>query len=169
MKSLNLFETLGAALTIAGSFLPWEMGGGFLGLVTYGVRINAAGFKYWVNGMIHEFPVYDQGGLLVILLTVAFILIALHPPRLIRKPNLWNLIISSVLMASSLFFVARWALHLYEYGSTVEQPTLMLGLVCVVSGSMLLWSRALITYRRTANYSPERRLTPLYFHRRLVS
>jgi hypothetical protein len=147
MKSSNILDVLGATLTIVGSFLPWERGGGILGLITNGIRVDVANFKHWVRG-IYEFPIYDYGGVLVILLTTVFILLVLQPPKFIRNPNLWNLIISVVLMASSLFFVGRGLIHLHEYGSTIEQPTLMFGLVCVVFGSVLLFSRALITYRK---------------------
>jgi hypothetical protein len=147
MKSLNTLDVLGAALTIAGSFLPWERGGGFLGLITKGIRIDVVNFKYWFRG-IYEFPVYDYGGVLVLLLTMVFFLLVLQPPRFIRNPNLWNLIISASLMASSLFFVGRGLIHLHEYSSTIEQPSLMFGLVCVVFGSLLLFSSALIAYRK---------------------
>jgi len=146
MKSLNPLEFIGASLTIAGSFLPWEQGGGFLGRVTNGVRIDFANFKYWVTG-IHEFPVYDYGGVFVIFLTSVFIFLAINPPRFISNPTLWNLVISSVLMTSSLFFVGRGLIHRYEYGNPIEQPTLMFGLICVVVGSVLLLWRAIIKYR----------------------
>jgi hypothetical protein len=150
MKSLNTFDVLGATLTIVGSFLPWERGGGLLGPITNGVRVDVANFKYWARG-IYEFPVYDYGGVLVILLTSVFILLVLQPPKFIRNPNLWNLIISAGLMASSLFFVGRGLIHLYEFGGAIERPALMFGLVCVVFGSVLLFSRALITYRKVTH------------------
>lgn len=147
MKSLHLSELIGACLTMVGSFLPWERGGGFGGLVTNGIRVDSANFKYWITG-IHEFPVYDYGGVLVILLTAIFILLVLQPPRVIRNPILLNLIISSALMTSSLLFVGRWLIHRYEYGNPIEQPVLMIGLVCVVLGSILLLWRAVMNYRR---------------------
>jgi hypothetical protein len=147
MKPLNTFDVVGATLTIVGSFLPWERGGGFLGLITNGVRVDVANFKYWIIGF-YEFPFYDYGGVLVILLTSVFIFIVLQPPKFVTNPNLWNLIISAGLMASSIFFVGRGLIHLHEYSSTIEQPTLMFGLGCVVLGSVLLFSRALITYRK---------------------
>jgi hypothetical protein len=147
MKSLTAIDVLGATLAIVGSFLPWERGGGFLGLITNGVQVYITDFKYWVRG-IYEFPVYDYGGVLVILLTLAFILLVLQPPKFIENPNLWNLIISAGLIASSLFFVGRGLIHLHEYDSTIERPSLMFGLGCVVFGSILLFSRALITYRK---------------------
>lgn len=147
MKSLKILEFIGITLTIVGSFLPWERAGGFLGTVTNGIRVDFANFKYWLTG-IHEFPVYDNGGLLVILLTLAIVLLAVQPFRFIKNLILWNLVISAVLMVVSLFFVGRWLIHWYEYSNTVEQPALMIGLVWVVLGSALLLWKALMAHRR---------------------
>ncbi len=146
MKSLKTLEFVGITLTIVGSFLPWECAGGFLGVVTSGIRVDFASFKYWFTG-IHVLPVYDYGGALVILLTSAIVLLAIQSSRFIKNPILWNLIISAILMVSSLSFVGRWLIHWYEYGNTVEQPSLMIGLICVVLGSALLLWKALIAYR----------------------
>ena len=102
LKSLNTLEFIGASLTIVGSFLLWERAGDFLSYDLIEVRVDFANFKYWMTG-IHEFPVYDNGGVLVILLTSAIILLALRPPGFIRNPSLWKLIISVLLMGLSLF------------------------------------------------------------------
>lgn len=147
MKALHVSEFIGASLTIVGSFLPWERGGGFGGIVTSGIRVDITNFKYWITG-IHEFPVYDYGGAFVVLLTLVFILFVLQPPRFIQNPILWNLIISSILMTSSLLFVGRWWLHRYEFGNSIEQPSLMIGLVCVLLGSALLLWMSIMNYRR---------------------
>lgn len=151
MKSLKPLEFVGATLTIVGSFLPWERSGGFLDYAINGIRVDIANFKYWVTG-IHEFPVYDYGGVLVILLTSAIVLLVLHLPRFIKNPVLWNLIISAVLMASSLFFVGRGLTHLYGYGSSIEPPTLRIGLTFVVLGSALLLWKAIMIYHQAAQH-----------------
>jgi len=146
MKSFRVLEFIGTTLTIVGSFLPWERAGGFPGYATNGVQVELANFKYWVTG-IQKFPVYDYGGLLVVLLTSAIIILAIQPPKLIKNPVLWNLIISTVLMASALLFVGRWLFHVYSYGNSIEQPSLMVGLICVVLSSMLLLWKAIMKYR----------------------
>jgi hypothetical protein len=154
MKSLKTLEFVGATLTIVGSFLPWERASGFLGLVTNGIRIDVANFKYWITG-IHKFPVYDYGGIFVVFLTLVIILLVLHPPGFIEDPVLWNLVVSTVLMVSSLFFVGRGLIHRYEYIGTVEQPTLMIGLICVVLGSVLsLWT-AVMTYHQVVHHKSQ--------------
>ena len=149
MKSLRPFEFIGASLTIVGSFLPWERSGGLVDYAISGIRVDIANFMYWVTG-IHEFPVYDYGGVLVILLTLAIALLALYPPRLIENPVLWNLIIAAVLMASSLFFVGRGVTHLHGYDSSFEPPTLRIGLTFVVLGSALLLWQAIMIYRQAS-------------------
>ena len=154
MRSLKILEFIGVTLTIVGSFLPWERAGGFLGSVTNGIRVDFANFKYWLTG-IHEFPVYDYGGVLVILLTLGIVLLAVQPFRFIKNPNIWNLIVSAVLMVSSLFFVGRWLIHWYEFGNTVEQPSLMIGLIIVVLGSALLLWKALMTYQSITYSQPK--------------
>src|SRR5690349_4252807 len=145
MKLLNTIGHIGVMLTIVGSFLPWEQAGGFLSYVTNGIRIDVANFKYWTTG-IHEFPVYDHGGVIVILLTSIIALLAAQPPRFIKHPTWWNLIVSALLLGLSLFFVGRWSMHHYAYGAATGKPTLMIGLVCVVLGSALLLWRAVITH-----------------------
>jgi len=85
---LNNLEFIGAALTVAGSFLPWEQAGDFVSIVTRGVQIDFGNFKYWMTG-IHVFPVYDDGGVIVILLTSLIILLAMQPPEFIKNPSLW--------------------------------------------------------------------------------
>ncbi len=149
MKSLSKLEFVGVTFTIVGSFLPWERTGDIISYVTPGIQVDIANFKYWSRGIL-RFPVDDNGGVLVILLTSVIVLLALRPPRFIKNPILWNLIISLLLMASSLFFVARWLAHRFEELSVVGAATIEIGLISVVVGSaILLWSA--ISKHRQAN------------------
>jgi hypothetical protein len=148
MKSIKTFEALGATLTIMGSFLPWENAGGFAGYNINGVRVDLAGFQSWAKGY-QSFPVYDYGGVFVIVLTLAFVFLSLQPPRLIRNPILLNLVISVALLTSLLFFVGRGVVHEYEDRNFAEPRLIMFGLVIVVIGSGLLLVRAIIAYRQT--------------------
>jgi hypothetical protein len=154
MQYLKTLEFIGASLTIVGSLFPWERAGDFLSYDLIGVRVDFANFEYWITG-IHEFPVYDNSGLLVILLTSVIILLASQPPRFIRNPSLWKLIISALLMGSSLFIVSRWLFHRYEYGDVIGKPTLMLRLICIVLGSALLLWRAIVTRRQVVFYQSQ--------------
>ena len=154
MKSLKTLEFVGAILTILGSFLPWENTGGVLGLAIRGLRVDFGNFKYWFTG-IHEFPVHDYGGVLVVLLTLIIILLTHYPPRFIKTPSLWNLIVSAIVTASSLFFLGRGLIHHYEDRGLAEPSSLMIGLFCVALGSMLLLLRAMITYRWVTYRQPK--------------
>ena len=145
MKSLHISELIGASLNLVGSFLPWERAGGFLGLVIYGIRVDFVNFKSWG---VHVFPVHDYGGALVTLLTLAIVFLAVQRFSFIRNPILWKLIVSAVLVVSSLLFVGRWLIHWYEYRNMIEQPSLMMGLVCVLFGSAILFWEALMISRR---------------------
>jgi hypothetical protein len=147
MKSLKTLDAIGSALTIVGSFLPWENGGGFAGYIINGVRVELVEIQFWVKGY-QTFPVYDYGGVFVIVLTMAFVFLTLQPPRLIRDPILWNLVIAAALTVSSLFFVGRGVIHYYEDRNFAEPRLLMFGLVIVVLGSALLLWRAVIAYRQ---------------------
>ena len=150
MKSLNALETFGTTLTIVGSFLPWERAGGFLNIPTHGIRVDIANFKYWATG-IHVFPVYDYGGVIVILLTSVILILVHKPPKFIKNPILLNLIISALLMASSLFFIARWLFHLYEYGGAIGGPTLGIGLIWVVCGAAIFVRQAILAHQKSSN------------------
>jgi hypothetical protein len=148
MKSLRTLEAVGAVLTIVGSFLPWEYSGGCFGQNIPGIRVYLEGFKYWGNG-VQTFPVNDHGGVLVIFLTLAIIFLTLHPPRFIKNPILWKLVLSAVLLASSLFFVGRRVFHVYINNILFEPSSLMFGLFFVVVGSVLLLWEAVKVYRET--------------------
>jgi hypothetical protein len=157
MKSLNTFELIGASCTIVGSFLPWERAGDFVSFVTYGIRVYSVNFKYWITG-IHRFPVYDNGGTLVILLTSAIILLALRPPRFVKKPTLWKLVISVLLMASSFFFVGRWLTHRLEAPYVIGAAEIEIGLISVMIGSALLLWMAILKYLEEKKLGKRRRL-----------
>ena len=132
MKSMRFLATFGASIIIVGSFLPWEREGDFVSYWTYGIRL---------------FPkISDYGGVLVLILTLFITLLAFKPPKFIRNPGVWILVISSLLMAVSLIFVTRWLIHHIESADLIGASALGIGLVAVVVGAALvLWS-ALVNY-----------------------
>jgi len=145
MKFLKPIQMIGAGLTIVGSFLPWEISSGITGYYIYGVKVVFSSFKYWGNGF-QRFPVYDYGGVLIILLTLAIIFLPYLPSRIVRNPNLWNLILAVALLISSLIFLGRGIAHIFEWGNMSEPPTLMFGLYFILLGSVFLLWRAVIIY-----------------------
>jgi hypothetical protein len=134
MKSLRILELVGVSLAIMGSFLPWEREGDILSYQTYGIRL---------------FPmISDYGGSLVVLLAIMIFFLILKPPRFINNPGLWNLILSSILMAMSLVFMARGFVHHFASMGVFGAATLEIGLISVVVGSALIFSTALPIYPR---------------------
>ena len=134
MKSLRILGLVGASLAIVGSFLPWEQEGDLFSNWTYGVQL---------------FPrLRDYGGVLVVLLTMMIVLLILRPPRFIRNPGLWNVVISALLMAASILFLARWLVHRLESTGFIGAASLEIGLIGVVVGSALLLGAALVNYGR---------------------
>jgi hypothetical protein len=132
MKSLRILGLVGASLAIVGSFLPWEQEGDLFSNRTYGVQL---------------FPrLHDYGGALVVLLTMMIVLLTLKPPRFIRNPGLWNVIISALLMTASILFLARWLVHRIESAGSIGAASLEIGLISVVVGSALLLWAALVNY-----------------------
>jgi hypothetical protein len=146
MKLLKYQLFLGASLTIVGSFLPWESAGGFSDHDIYGFRVSPINFKYWVSGL-HSLSVNDYGGGLVILLTMLIVLLALKPPKFVKNPFIWNLILSVVLMTICLFFVGRGLFHGIVNINSIEPPSIRPGLFSVVIGSVLLLWKALSIYK----------------------
>jgi hypothetical protein len=148
MKILNILLFLGAPLTIIGSLFPWESAGGFSDYDIYGFQVSPLNFKYWVSGL-HSFTIKDYGGGIVILLTLVIAFLAIKPPRFVKNPTIWNLILSVVLMTASLFFVGRGLYHGIVNINSIEPPSIRPGLFPVVIGSVLLLWRALSIYRHT--------------------
>jgi len=131
---MNRIETIGAFLAIAGSFLPWEVEGDFVSSWTFGIQL---------------FPIVrDNGGVFIVMLTVIFIVLTIRPPKFLNNPSLWKLIVSAILMASSLLFVARWFSHRSEAPFVVGVASIKIGLVIVVIGSALLLWMAIENYRK---------------------
>ncbi len=66
----KLLLVVGAALTSAGSFLPWTVSGDLVSLQRFGLAVR-------IDPL---FLFYDNGGLLVVILSVLVIGVALIPP-----------------------------------------------------------------------------------------
>ena len=136
--NLSRFEIIGAAFAVIGSFLPW----GYTYLtqsdrpyVIYGIDVY---LDVWFEG-VDRFPVADNGGMIIVVLTLAVVLLSTRAPRIIKNPVLWNLIISILLMTESLLSVRRILAH-WE---------IRFGLLMIVAGSVLLLWMAVRKYRNS--------------------
>jgi hypothetical protein len=134
MKNLRTIGTIGAALALLGSFLPWEEEGDFIPHWTYGIRL---------------FPQpSDDGGLLIVLLTISIIILAFRPPRIVKSTERWILVLASLLMTASIIFVLRWLVHRVASAGIIGAASLEIGLIAVAVGSSLLFLSSIINYRQ---------------------
>jgi hypothetical protein len=136
--NLSRLEIIGAAFAVIGSFLPW----GYTYLtqsdrpyVIYGIDVY---LDVWFEG-VDRFPVADHGGMIIVVLTLAVVLLSTRAPRIIKNPVLWNLIISILLMTETLISVRHILAH-WE---------IRFGLLMVVAGSVLLLWMAVRKYRNS--------------------
>lgn len=115
---------VGTVLTLMGSFLPWRREGDFV--------------SYWSYG-IHIYPsIKDNGGLLIVLLTIIVIMLVFWPPAFIEKPLIWNILFSLTLVFASVFHVGKLLIDRANAIGVIGAPAIQIGLVMVSIGSILL-------------------------------
>jgi hypothetical protein len=119
----------GAVLCLVGIFLPWEVQGDPVNLTVYGIQIIPR--------------LDDHGGFELLMLTGFHILATLRSPQPPEKAGLGFLLSAVLLVLSTLYFTGRWFLHNLEYTGTLAAPSLGIGLVLVLAGSVLLVSVAM--------------------------
>ena len=131
---LKVLYIIGAALTIVGSFLPWQREGDFVPYWIYGIRLRPY-FK-------------DNGGLLVVFLSTAMLGLALRSPRFVERSTIWGIMFGVVLVLASGYHIARWLVQRIEADGVIGAPALQIGLVMVLLGSLLLLSTALLHHSK---------------------
>jgi hypothetical protein len=112
VKPVRALFLSGAVLTILGSFLPWGITGRML--------------------------IVDNGGLLIVLLTGVSVWLAFYAPKLIRRPQVWVIATTIVLLLVTIYHIADWELRILRWGSDFEAPVLREGLQIVLLGSSML-------------------------------
>lgn len=138
---LRVAYTLGIILNILGSLLPWGDTGGTVGKVITGITI----YLRWSPG-VHSYPgIEDNGGLLVILLSLAVVGLAFRAPRFVHRPAVWAVRCSILLILLTTYHIGWWALH-KTAGLRVSGPSF--GLWMVLLGSCILLIAASRQYRR---------------------
>jgi hypothetical protein len=117
-----------------GSFLPWQREGDFVSYWTYGIRLHPH-FK-------------DNGGLLIVSLSMAMLSLAFHFPRFVERPAIWNIVFGIILVLVSGYHIARWLVRRIEANGVIGAPALQIGLVVTLLGSLLLLSTALFHHSK---------------------
>ena len=115
---------IGAVLCLVGIFLPWEVQGEPVNLTVRGIQLIPR--------------LDDHGGFELLMLTGFHILATLRSPQPPEKAGLGYLLSAVLLVLSALYFTGRWFLHNIGYSGTLAVPTLGIGLVMILAGSVLL-------------------------------
>jgi hypothetical protein len=131
---------IGAALNIVGSFLPWVRSGDFLSVWTPGISI------YWMPAVRLYPSVIDNGGFLIVTLSVAIICLAFYVSSLPEQSTI-RVILGVVLVLASSFQIARWLVSRIMANGEIGAPTPQIGLVMALLGSLLLLSAAWLQHR----------------------
>lgn len=136
MSLLRISFILGLFLALIGSFLPWQREGDFISYWTYGIRIYPS--------------LEDNGGVLIVILTLAIILLTVRPIDFIVKPVVWNIMLSSVLVLVSIFHLGSLFFDQAKWSGFVGAPVIQIGLIMVIIGSILLLFTTLASYFKPA-------------------
>lgn len=128
---------LGAILTLAGSLLPWWREGDFVSYWTYGLRLYPS--------------IKDNGGLLIVLLTLVVIILVFQPPNFIENPLMWNMLLSVALVLASIFHIGKLFTSRVNAGGFVGAPLIQIGLILVSIGSIFLLFSAVLSYFRSSS------------------
>jgi hypothetical protein len=130
---------LGSLLVIVGSFLPWEIEGDFISTWRYGVQF---------------FPVFaDNGGILVLLLSIFIIGLVFRSEGFIKSPAKGVLISAIALFIVFAYHIADWLVRRIASYGMVGAPSITIGLYLVGIGSILLLATAFfVNSKVSANY-----------------
>jgi hypothetical protein len=123
MKLRKFFYLSGMILTLSGCLMPWEIYGDFISIRTYGLKIYPR--------------IEDNGGGILILLTIIIFLLTFRILKSIREPARLSTLVASILMAISLAFVVRWLIHHISYKFAIGAPILGTGLIITLIGSAI--------------------------------
>jgi hypothetical protein len=120
---------IGALLVIVGSFLPWEIEGDFLSNWRYGIQL---------------FPVFaDNGGIIVLLLGILVFGLIFRLGDYVNRPPKWILICAIALNIISAYHIIDWLVRRSLSNGIIGAPTIRIGLILVVIGSLLTLAAAL--------------------------
>ena len=97
-KQVRILYLIGAILAIVGSFLPWWCEGDLIWRCYKGISLYP-----WVNNWLQ-----DNGGLLIVLLSMAIVGLAFRPPRFVKRSAIWNVVCGATLTLLSAYYVGRW-------------------------------------------------------------
>jgi hypothetical protein len=127
---------VGIVLILAGSFLPWERGGDFISYWVYGIRIYPS--------------IEDNGGFLIVLLSLIVSMLVFRPFDFIEKPIIWSVVLSVALVLDSIFLVGKLLISRANANGIIGAPTIQIGLTMVSIGSIFLLFSAVLYYLKSS-------------------
>ena len=138
MKLLQTLYIIGAILNIAGSFLPWGCEGDIIWHCTAGITNKCIG---------PDLCIEDNGGILVMVLSLAIAGLILWKPNFIKIPAIWTIVCAIILVAASIYHIGTWIFRRVQLPGVIGAPTPAIGLWIVLLGSVILLSTALRHYQ----------------------
>ena len=143
---------VGAVLATLGSFLPWEVEGDAIPYWKYGIGVYLDSFTYWLRGL-HAFPLDDNGGLLVVGLSVFIVMLVFYTPSFIKRPQVWGLVCTATLALLVGYHVSNLLLRRFELHNVFWAPSIQIGLVMAALGTLLMLYAGISDYRKHENAS----------------
>ena len=126
MKTLFIIGTI---LIFIGSLLPW--------------RLEGDPFPIWTNGIRIYPSIKDNGGVLVILLSILVVWLVFRSPSYIEKSTFWIFVLSLIIAIDVVFHIfIILKQHVAEKGMT-GAPTIHIGLILVFLGSLIYLATSL--------------------------
>lgn len=129
MKALFI---LGAVLTIGGSLLPWRQEGDFVSYWTYGFQIYPS--------------IKDNGGLLIVLISIIIIMLIFRPLYFIEKPIIWAIALGAALVVDSALHIGKLLIDRIKLSGVVGAPLPQVGLLMASIGSIILLITGVLHY-----------------------
>ncbi len=114
--------------------MPWQQEGDFV--------------PHWTNG-IRLFPgIEDNGGFLIILLSIVMLLLMFRPIAREAKSPIWSMLVGAVLIIDFALHMATILVDHTRSGGVLGSPTIGIGLITVSCGSILLLAAAWFSHLR---------------------
>jgi hypothetical protein len=147
IKMTKTWFKVGLAFTVLGSFMPWWGEGDLFYYVRSGIDVNWSGFAYWVRGQ-HAFPLEDNGGTLVLVLSIMIGFLDFRTRCLIARSEAWTLICAIALFLASIFHVITLVWERFKIGNDLVGPYIHIGLPVVIMGTLFLLYASVYNYRK---------------------
>lgn len=115
---------IGSFLMLVGSFLPWRREGDVV--------------SYWTHGIQFYPSIKDNGGLLVVLLTLLLIVLIFRPDDIPVSRRNWSIVLAFIPLLVAFFHIGKLVFDRRSAIGFVGAPVIQLGLLMVLVGSLLL-------------------------------